>query len=74
MAHSMVLYMYKLMGDVLPVSDEVSQAMVDECARSFSLALAEVVGFARTLAQTSCFKVGADLLASALTHADDISV
>lgn len=61
MAQTMVLYMYRLMGEVLPVPDETNQAMVDECARSFNVALVEVVGLTKTLSRMSCFKVRFDL-------------
>jgi hypothetical protein len=60
MAQTMVLYMYRLMSEVLPIPDEANQAMVDECARSFSVALVEVMSFTKTLSQMSCFKVRLD--------------
>ena len=61
MAQTMMLYVYRLMGEVLPVLDETNQAMVDECARSFYVALVEVVSLTKTLSQMSCFKVRLDL-------------
>ena len=61
MAQTMVRYMYRLMGELLPVPDETNQAIVDECARSFNVALVEVVNLTQTLSQMSCFKVRLDL-------------
>ena len=57
MAHTMALYMYRLIGEVLPAPDETTQAIVDECARSFNLALVEVVNLTKMLSQMSYFKV-----------------
>ncbi|KAL9639614.1 MAG: hypothetical protein Q9204_001024 [Flavoplaca sp. TL-2023a] len=57
MAQTMVLYMYRLMTEVLPVSDGTNQALMDESARAFNVALVEVLSITRTLSQMSCFKV-----------------
>lgn len=61
MAQTMVLYMCRLIDEVMPVPDETNQAMLDECARSFKVALVEVVSLTKTLSQMSCFKVRLDL-------------
>ena len=60
MAQTMVLYMYRLLLEVLPVSDKGSQALLDESARSFNVALGEVLNLTKTLSQMSCFKVSLD--------------
>lgn len=60
MAQTMVLYMYRLMGEVLPAPDDANQALVDECARAFNVALVEVMNLTKTLSQMSCFKVRLD--------------
>lgn len=57
MAQTMVLYIYRLMGEVLPVPDAANQALVDECATSFNVALVEIMDLTKTLSQMSCFKV-----------------
>ncbi|KAL8994705.1 MAG: hypothetical protein Q9169_005390 [Polycauliona sp. 2 TL-2023] len=57
MAQAMVLYMYRLMTEVLPVSDENDQSLLDESATSFNVALGEVLNLTQTLSRMSCFKV-----------------
>ncbi|KAL8737323.1 MAG: hypothetical protein Q9181_001779 [Wetmoreana brouardii] len=51
MAQTMVLYMYRLITEVLPVSDGTNQALMDESATSFNVALVEVLSLTKTLSQ-----------------------
>lgn len=60
MAQTMFLYMYRLVGEVLPVADDTNQVMVNDGARSFNVALAEIMMLTKTLSQMSCFKIGFD--------------
>ena len=62
MAQTMVLYMYRLTGEVLPVPDEPNQAMMDDSARSFNVALVKILNLTKTLSQMSCFKVRRSIL------------
>lgn len=57
MAQTLVLYMYRLMSEILPASDETNQGLMNESSRSFNRALVEVLSLSKTLSQVSCFKV-----------------
>ncbi|KAI4283257.1 MAG: hypothetical protein L6R38_002299 [Xanthoria sp. 2 TBL-2021] len=58
MAQTLVLYMYRLMSEILPASDETNQGLMNESSRSFNRALVEVLSLSKTLSQVSCFKGG----------------